>query len=344
VKTLPSGDFLSQGSDLWVNLFPERWKRPQSAVQGEDMAQGEGKEPTGGMPGRSPESMESTAGMFSGSNTGSPKRVRQSRFIRYSAGRDVSHLTDVDRKKLTSTIQISVVPELKQRIGDSAKPHKEEAEFVEIDLDGLVSILLDREPASFGHFLNELEPLKDVPSHVCDQLVRSVITRVGEMWTQDTTGFYEVTLAAARLQTFLRERLQNTVPGRMSGAGTRKILLAKVSGSEHTLGLMVVTACFQEAGWEVTGGAELECGPGMYNRLSRDRYGILGLSVSVSVEPAELAQIIEKARAASKNPRLGVCLGGPAIMTDGARFAGMDVDFVATDALTAVRSAEACIN
>jgi hypothetical protein len=107
---------------------------------------------------------------------------------------------------------------------------------------------------------------------------------------------------------------------------------------------MVVTACLQEGGWEVTGGAELECGPGMYSRLARDRYGILGLSVSVSVEPAELALIIEKARAASKNPRLGVCLGGPAIMTDGERFAGMDVDFVATDALTAVRSAEACIN
>jgi hypothetical protein len=79
----------------------------------------------------------------------------------------------------------------------------------------------------------------------------------------------------------------------------------------------------------------------MFRALADSRFAVLGLSVGVSVETENLAAIIAKARAVSANKDMGICLGGPALMADRDRFSGLNVDFVATDALSAVKSAEA---
>ncbi len=312
-------------------------------VSGEDMTQGEGKDPSDAQSSRFLGRTRSPAINPADARGRSQGSFRQGRYIRFSRASEVAHLTDDDRAKLASKIQISVVPELKHRIAGHANPNDESHSFVEIDLDGLVRTLLDREQDSFKHFLSEMDVLRDTPTHVCDQLVRSVITRVGEMWSDDTTGFYEVTLAAARLQTFLRERVQQVSAGKPVEPKSRRIMLAKISGEEHTLGLLVVTACFQEAGWEVSGGAELEIGPRLFRELERERYGMLGLSVGVSVDIPELSALITKARRVSRNQNLGICIGGPALMTDRDRFQSLEVDFMATDALSAVQNAEACL-
>lgn len=125
---------------------------------------------------------------------------------------------------------------------------------------------------------------------------------------------------------------------------SRRILLAKVSGEEHTLGLLVVTACFQEAGWEVSGGAELVCGNRMFRTLADGQFSVLGLSVGISVELDKLSAIIKKARSMSANPGIGICVGGPALIADRDRFSNVGADFIATDALTAIKNAEARIS
>jgi methanogenic corrinoid protein MtbC1 len=307
------------------------------------MTQGEGKDPPGAQSPRFLGRTRSPANNPAEFRGGNAIGFRQGKYIRFSRAAEVPHLTDAERAKLASTIRISVVPELKHRIAGNAANNEDSHAFVEIDLDGLVRTLLDREQDSFKNFLHDMDLLRDAPAHVCDQLVRSLITRVGEMWSDDTTGFYEVTLAAARLQTFLRERVQQGAAGKPAEPKSRRIMLAKISGEEHTLGLLVVTACFQEAGWEVSGGAELEIGPRLFRELERERYGMLGLSVGVSVDIPELSALITKARKVSRNGDLGVCIGGPALMTDRDRFQGLDVDFIATDALSAVQNAEACL-
>ena len=271
------------------------------------------------------------------------REMRVGRYIRYVRGEEERRLTRSERSTLANTISVSVVPELIMRHGNDPLPFGPD-DIVEIDVDGLVTLLLDRDTSSFKLFQNEMELLRDAPAHVCDQFVRTVISRVGEMWTDDTAGFYEVTLAAARLQTFVREKVQQAEARQAREQQSRRILLAKVSGEEHTLGLLVVTACFQEAGWEVSGGSELTCGAQMFRALADNDFAVLGLSVGVSVETGSLAAIIAKARSVSANRDIGICLGGPALMADRDRFIGLNVDFVATDALSAVRNAEARVS
>jgi methanogenic corrinoid protein MtbC1 len=304
------------------------------------MEKGQGKRPAGLSPAVDGLPFSSHGIGLGGYRRG--RELRAGRYIRYVRDEDSRRLTPQERSTLANTICVSVVPELVLRHGNDPLPFGPD-DIVEIDVDGLVSLLLDRDTNAFKLFQSEMELLRDAPAHVCDQFVRSVISRVGEMWTDDTAGFYEVTLAAARLQTFVREKVQQAA-SRQSREQSRRILLAKVSGEEHTLGLLVVTACFQEAGWEVSGGSELSCGAQMFRALSDSNFAVLGLSVGVSVETDNLAAIIAKARSVSANRHMGICLGGPALMADRDRFAGLNVDFVATDALSAVKSAEAQVS
>ncbi len=274
-------------------------------------------------------------------------RMRSGRYVRYflkdNSTPIAPALSPIQRSRLESTIRIAVVPELVHR-HENDPPVLTQDDLVEIDIDGMVSLLLDRDAGSFRMFQEEIELLREAPAHVFDQFVRSVIGRVGDMWNDDTAGFYEVTLAAARLQTFVHEKVQQASARVAREQPSRRILLAKVSGEEHTLGLLVVTACFQEAGWEVSGGAELVCGNRMFRTLADGNFSVLGLSVGISVELDKLNAIIKKARSMSANPGIGICVGGPALIADRDRFSSVGADFVATDALTAVKSAEARIS
>ncbi len=305
------------------------------------MDKGQGKRPAGLSPVGNGIPFGSHAIGLGGYRRG--RELRAGRYIRYVRDEENRRLTPNERSTLANTISVSVVPELILRHGNDPLPFGPD-DIVEIDVDGLVSLLLDRDNDAFKLFQAEMELLRDAPAHVCDQFVRTVISRVGEMWTDDTAGFYEVTLAAARLQTFVREKVQQAATRQAREQQSRRILLAKVSGEEHTLGLLVVTACFQEAGWEVSGGSELACGAQMFRALADNNFAVLGLSVGVSVETGNLAAIIAKARSVSANKNMGICLGGPALMADRERFVGLDVDFVATDALSAVKSAEARVS
>jgi methanogenic corrinoid protein MtbC1 len=307
------------------------------------MDKGQGKRPAGLSPAGDGLPFSSHATGLGGISLGGYRRgreLRAGRYIRYVRDEEHRRLTPAERSTLANTISVSVVPELMLRHGNEPLPFGPE-DTVEIDVDGLVSLLLNRDNDAFKLFQSEMELLRDAPAHVCDQFVRSVISRVGEMWSDDTAGFYEVTLAAARLQSFVREKVQQAATRQSREQQSRRILLAKVSGDELTLGLLVVTACFQEAGWEVSGGTELSCGSQMFRALADSNFAVLGLSVGVSVETDNLAAIIAKARSVSANRHMGICLGGPALMADRDRFAGLNVDFVATDALSAVKSAEA---
>lgn len=120
-------------------------------------------------------------------------RLRSGRFVRYflkdNAVQLPPLLSPAQRSRLESTIRIAVVPELVHR-HENDPPVLTQDDMVEIDIDGMVSLLLDRDASSFKLFQEEIDLLREAPAHVFDQFVRSVISRVGDMWNDDTAGFY----------------------------------------------------------------------------------------------------------------------------------------------------------
>lgn len=256
-----------------------------------------------------------------------------------------SILTAEDRAALEKSISASVIPELLERVGRGGiVPNEPSPDSGPFDIDSMLLRLLDRDAHAYQLLLAEFERLDFSASEFLEGPVREMAVRLGMMWSDDRLGFYEVTLAVARLQTFVWELVQRKASDVQRVPHPKRILLARVSGEEHTLGLLVVTACFQEEGWEVSGGVDLETGPRMLDKLSRESFAVLGVSASGAVDPGRLRAIVQEARRSSANARIGICVGGPDISLNSENYHQVDADFLARDAVSAIKVAETFAN
>lgn len=251
-------------------------------------------------------------------------------------------LTAGERKMLESAIGVSVIPELLNRIDDtrSIAPAAGDDEKPPVDIDRMLACLLDRDPKAYHHLMDEFERLECSAATFLEGPVRDLAERIGELWTMEAAGFFEVTLAVARLQTFVWELIRRPSPELdRTGQGNR-ILLARMKGEEHTLGLLVVAACFQENGWEIVGGVDLETGPHVLDAVSHERFDAFGISISASCNIPALKGFVAEVRDAASNPAMAICLGGPDAMLRIAAYRTVGADIIATDALSAVRAVE----
>ncbi|MEM9121961.1 MAG: cobalamin B12-binding domain-containing protein [Pseudomonadota bacterium] len=187
-------------------------------------------------------------------------------------------------------------------------------------------------------------------SAVCKTIVEPVALKLGELWAEDKVSFIDVTVASGRLKGLVSVYRggaelspSNGFGGNgLSGNGLapRKVLLARAVGEQHTLGLLIVGIAFENAGWEVVGGDELCNEPAILDRLSQERFDLMGLSVGTQSNATHLAGAGLRFRNASLNPDLKICIGGPAIANTSHLCQSMAADFSATDALDAVQQAE----
>jgi methanogenic corrinoid protein MtbC1 len=134
---------------------------------------------------------------------------------------------------------------------------------------------------------------------------------LGVMWSDDTCGFVEVTVAMSRLQLVLRELSQMFMRDRAESALVGHVLLACTPGEQHSLGLFMVAEFFIRDGWAVRVGPPLS-----EERLLADVgaawYDVIGFSVACDSRLDHLKREIARVRRASMNKRVLVMAGGRA--------------------------------
>lgn len=159
--------------------------------------------------------------------------------------------------------------------------------------------------------------------------------RLGEAWCSDGIGFADVTISVARLQRALRlwARANYSPPQRDSD--DTSILIAVIADDFHTLGAMVMTEQLRRAGVSV----RLCLGetPRSIARIvAEGSFDAMLLSVAIVEKLAEVRDLVEKTRAASKG-KLPIAVGGAVCGS------GLDVkrltgaDFSSSDAFEALR-------
>ncbi|MGA2043382.1 MAG: cobalamin B12-binding domain-containing protein [Roseiarcus sp.] len=156
---------------------------------------------------------------------------------------------------------------------------------------------------------------------------------LGELWEQDRCDFIDVTIGVARLQEIL-DLFGSPTENQAAGAGHR-VLLATTVAEKHLFGVDMVAKFMRAAGWDTA--VQCHLSPKDSAELvARERFGVFGMTLSASSGLDAVAATIEAVRRASRNPSIGVVVGGPAFAGRPGLAVQVGADAAAIDAPTAV--------
>jgi methanogenic corrinoid protein MtbC1 len=173
-------------------------------------------------------------------------------------------------------------------------------------------------------------------------LFTPVAARFGQRWCDDESDFIQVAVASTRLSMMVHH-LMHAKPAWQKDRPHRRVLLAKSPGMQHTIGILIVAACFRDLGWQVDGGSELEVGEALFGRLTASRYSMVGLSVGSVGDVGLCAETILGIRSRHRSGKILVAVGGPGIVRHRDAFQKVGADIVAANAVEAVRLAESLV-
>ncbi len=195
---------------------------------------------------------------------------------------------------------------------------------------------------------DDVEQLRAVADRVIlhtggrDALLNELLTPaarlLGRMWEEDACDFMTVTLGVHRLNQIMKETEAAAAEPAFSRSFDHHILLLPAPGEQHSFGLTMVADSFRAAGWCVRSAPAAS--RGQLLRLVKDEwFDVVGLSVATERSLKGLPACIRALRAASRNPRRFVMLGGNAINCHPERARFLGADGAAEDAGAAVQLA-----
>ncbi|MEO1701268.1 MAG: cobalamin-dependent protein [Pseudomonadota bacterium] len=206
----------------------------------------------------------------------------------------------------------------------------------DLDVDVLYTRVIGDDEAGLRSVIPILLKHKVTFEEFHDALLQPVFEMLQDGWQNDSIDFLTIELATARVQMICNALVHHRLKLRKDGADTGPtVLLAQCADESHTMALNVVRAFFTDAGWDVDGGADVSPRSGLFETLGTAEYDVLALS-SGHQNNAVVASVIERVRQVSMNSELAICLGGPSVREEPARFDGVGADVIVSSAGEAV--------
>jgi MerR family transcriptional regulator, light-induced transcriptional regulator len=170
-------------------------------------------------------------------------------------------------------------------------------------------------------------------------LLAPTARQIGLWWEEDACDFVDVTMGLWRLQQIVYE-LSSRLPGKAPIFGqSRKAIFSVFPGSDHSFGTVIVEECFRREGWQ-TSLLTTTTDNQLINIVAEHHYDLIGLTISCDDEMSNAPSLISRVRTRSRNPMLGVIVGGR-IFTESPELAlQIGADATAQDAEQAVKRAE----
>jgi MerR family transcriptional regulator, light-induced transcriptional regulator len=173
-------------------------------------------------------------------------------------------------------------------------------------------------------------------------LISPAAHALGVQWENDSIDFIAVTMGLWRLQEVVYELAARSPGAVRNSGGDRRALFCVTPGDMHSLGTTIVDECFRRSGWNTlclpsTSESELLA-------LVHERwFEIIGLTVSCDHHTDTLKRLISSLRSASRNPQVGIMVGGPLFVQNPDLAHQVGADATAKDAHVAVARAEELI-
>lgn len=177
---------------------------------------------------------------------------------------------------------------------------------------------------------------------ICIDLLAPAARMLGEMWDRDECDFLDVTMGLWRLQEVMREIAARS-PAELGKLCTpRSALFSPMPGDQHNFGTLMIEEVFARGGWRSEALVRPERRE-LLDRLARQPYDLVGLTLARDCPSAALANLIKAMRAASANPQIMVLVGGRMINENPGLVIEVGADGTGVDALAALEVASALV-
>jgi len=206
------------------------------------------------------------------------------------------------------------------------------------NIDALMDLLLKHDAAPSANYVKELFAQGIELEELYLNLLTPVARKLGEMWESDEADFTQVTVALWRIKQLMYDlspMFQEYAEYKQQG---KSVMLVPLPGSQHTLGLFMVSEFFARAGWRVWG--ELAATEADILRMAKTQwFDVVGLAASVREQFPDLKRMISEVRAVSLNPHVGVMIGSPVFNQNPDLIEDLGADMVGIDAVDALEKA-----
>jgi MerR family transcriptional regulator, light-induced transcriptional regulator len=177
---------------------------------------------------------------------------------------------------------------------------------------------------------------------ICLDLLAPAARRLGEMWDRDECDFLDVTMGLWRLQEVMREIAVRSPANRDGLMMPRTALFSPMPGDHHNFGTLMIEEVFSRDGWRSEAMVKPERRE-LLDRLSRQPFDLVGLTLGRDCPSAALANLIKAMRNVSANPDIIVLVGGRMINENPGIVMEVGADGTGSDALSALETANALI-
>ena len=170
-------------------------------------------------------------------------------------------------------------------------------------------------------------------------LLAPAARHLGYLWDEDLCDFSKVTIGLLRMQKITLRLGSDFQEKRKSALEGMRALFAPVPGSQHTLGVLMVSEFFRREGWQVW----MELGSSedkLLAAVKKDWFQVIGLSIGTEAHVESLTDTIRSIRAASANRDVKVLIGGPFLALSPNLYKEVGADAAAGDAVSAVELAK----
>lgn len=216
------------------------------------------------------------------------------------------------RQQLMSALDTQIIPRLvnAHRADEVAlrQPQTDRVSAAQIEVFAGVCAAADRGGAQ--RFIEQMREDGIDAEAVFIDLIGPAARYLGQQWESDALSFSDVTVGLSLMHGIVHEMGYDHHDGPQLAGEVKRIMLACAPGSQHLLGLSMVSEMFRRAGWQVV--LEIApCSAELCRAASNEWFDMIGLSVALDPQLGVLARLVADLKRASRNPQTPVILGGP---------------------------------
>jgi methanogenic corrinoid protein MtbC1 len=166
---------------------------------------------------------------------------------------------------------------------------------------------------------------------------------LGEWWKSDLRDFTEVTSGLCRMHQLLHEFSAAFLHEAAAATPSKCVLLIPMPGEQHSFGLIMVAEFFRRDGWDVWD-LHPSTPEDVFGVIRKQSFGVIGISLGCESRIDELTPLITAIRARSRNPGVGVMVGGQPFIGHPERVTQVGADCTAVDGRRATIEAARLLN